>query len=553
MKRTLLAIGISCLISHISYLATASVVEDVAYTITEGWNAIHLPVTPEVSADELFADWPTDSVGYYDQAAFQRTAQFDAESETYGAIENPIKMWYRGQPAKSGFHYLTANGIYIFNSTNVDNLVRTVRGTPAAMRTVWHVAISTNAPLNFVGVSTDGSKAKISEDGYFRGLDTGWTVGKNIVRYPWGFDTVPTLDNENNPFLDEIYGDHELGNHGVVAMDAPRSSTWSGAFFVSPEDGVDYWTNAVRKVVTIRNDAGTNRLVGISLRASANGLPVPKLSFTCSALGQTYTNLTTETKWAAELAAGETLTMKIMLDRTDFAEVPVGTEYGAILDIADVTPELPTHFKTSVPIVANSDGGAFVGGDWPNGLWSVGLALDRVGGLKAGSTLQARVLVHVDEWGQMNLLQRARVGERRISSVVLPTDQPVLPGSGAFGGEATFTWTVGEKSRVNPFYHAKHPDHDGLDYDFKDTLPSGDSFTNYVATVKPELFSISNRLEFSWSGAGSEWTPQETLSGICTWYLYCLRHEHDGVIKTSGSFTMKRVSKADLEAIKEEF
>jgi len=107
---------------------------------------------------------------------------------------------------------------------------------------------------------------------------------------------------------------------------------------------------------------------------------------------------------------------------------------------------------------------------------------------------------------------------------------------------------------VNPFRHAKHPDHDGLDWDFKDTLASGDNFTNYVAAVKPELFSISNRLEFAWDAhAGAAWNPTETLTGDCTWYLYGLRYEHGGVIKTGGTFTMKRVSKATLEAIKEEF
>lgn len=537
----------------------AAVLDEATFDIQEGWNAVCLPVTPEVGADEVFADWPTDKVGFYDQAAFLRTKQFEtsADDTTLGAVENGMKIWIRGNPGASSFHRLVANGIYVFNATNEVKSVA-VRGVPAALRTSWHVCVSTNQPLNLVGVSTDGNDAVLAATGYFQGLDTGWTYAKGVLRDVWGF--------EPDPSLDFFYGEPTKPNLGVVAMDAAKASDWSGALNVSPMDGVDFGTNGVQRIVSIRNDAGTNRMVGLKLRASVNKLPVPKLLFTCSVLGGVYTNLVVGEGWATELAPGETLKMQLSLDRSQGGAE--GEEQGAILDVIDVSPANPTHFKTSVPIGATVGGGA-TSADWPAGLWTVNLSLDKVADKKAGATMAARVLVHVGTNGVMNLMQRARVGSRRISSVVLPTDGNTVPddtnrvsvtdgvvaeGAGTFGGNAAFVWTVADKSRANPFRHAKHPDHDGLDWDFKDTLPSGDNFTNYVAVVKPELFSISNRLEFAWDAhTGSAWNPAEALTGDCTWYLYGLRHEHGGVIKTGGTFTMKRVSKEGLEAVKEEF
>jgi len=348
-------------------------------------------------------------------------------------------------------------------------------------------------------------------------------------------------------------------------MDAAKASDWSGALNVSPMDGVDFGTNGAQRIVSVRNDAGTNRVAGIRLRASVNNLPVPPLLFTY-AIGGVYTNLVVGEGLETELVPGETLKVRLALDRQRMAG-EAGTEYGAILDVTDLSTANPTHFRTSIPIGATVGSAAAVA-DWPSGLWTADLALDKVADKKAGATMDARVLVHVDTNGVMNLMQRARVGSRRISSVVLPTDGNTVPGDtnrvsvadgvvtegmGTFGESAAFVWTVADRSRVNPFRHAKHPDHDGLDWDFKDTLASGDNFTNYVATVKPELFSISNRLEFAWgANAGASWNPTETLTGDCTWWLYGLRHEHGGAIKTSGTFTMKRISKAGLGAIKEE-
>jgi len=564
MRKPSVFLSFSLLLFPACFLS-AAVLDEAAFDVEEGWNAVYLPVTPEATADEIFADWPTDKVGFYDQAAFLRTKQFDtsAEDTTLGAVESGMKLWVRGKPGESTFSRLIANGIYIFNATGNVSSVK-VRGIPAAMRISWHVCISTNQPLNFVGISTDGEEAELTEEGYFRGLDTGWTYGEEVIRDLWGSDDEPTLDFFRG-------GVPKKGNLGVVAMDAAKASDWSGALYVEPMVGVDFGTNLCQSVLRVRNEGGTNRQVRVSLRASANALPVPALLCRDMRVGGEWKAFSPSAPFECVLVRGTTLPLQIAIDRSQFEGVPAGTEYGAILDVTDVSTANPTHFRTAVPLSVRSDGGAWLKTEWPAGLWAVDLALDKVADKKAGSTMTARVLVHVDTNGVMNLMQRARVGSRRISSAVLPTDMSatsgtittnnmhavsdgtVAFGSGTFGTGAMFDWTVSDRSRVNPFRHPKHPDHDGLDWDFKDTLPSGDNFTNYVATVKPELFSISNRLELTWADQdGASWSPAEKLTGSCVWTLYGLRHEHNGIIKTSGTFTMKRVSKAGLEAIKEE-
>ena len=170
----------------------------------------------------------------------------------------------------------------------------------------------------------------------------------------------------------------------------------------------------------------------------------------------------------------------------------------------------------------------------------------------AGAPMKLRLLVHVDYNGVMNLMPRARLGTRRVTAAALPTDRTALPGAGTFGVAAAFDWTVAESSRVNPFYHARHPDHDGLRADFKTPAPSGDDFNNYNSTVKPELFSVENAVAFVWNAtAGAAWSPEETLSGTCSWTLTGLRRE--GGIETTGAFTMKRISALDLDELKEDF
>ena len=140
---------------------------------------------------------------------------------------------------------------------------------------------------------------------------------------------------------------------------------------------------------------------------------------------------------------------------------------------------------------------------------------------------------------------------KRFSTVMMSVDTPVVAAAGgsAFGDEADFTWTIAPTARDNPFRHAWHPDHDGKKADYLGEAPSGDDFANYASPVKPELWSISNRLFFSWHEQGIhsqpinfEYNASETTSGVVTWEVGGLISK--GPIKSVGTFTLRRVFKA---------
>jgi len=140
---------------------------------------------------------------------------------------------------------------------------------------------------------------------------------------------------------------------------------------------------------------------------------------------------------------------------------------------------------------------------------------------------------------------------RRFSTVMMSIDTPVVTNTvgGAFGDSLAFDWTVGERAADNPFRHAWHPDHDGKKADYSGPTPSGDNLENYANIIKPELWSITNRMEFSWhenndphAPVNYEWTPSEKTAGFVTWTVSGLTAKEP--IKSMGVFVLQRAIKA---------
>ena len=556
--------GILCPLSIVLCLAANATGVRMTHDIVlkGGWNAFYLPVTPDKTCDEIFRDWPTDMVGCYDPEAYLRTKQFTqtADDSTQGAITPRYKVWVRGDSVRSTLLVPPGDAVYIVNITNVSGFTARVIGEPRAMRNAWHSTSDGDAPVNYLGISTDGAATALTANGYLMGLDTGWANR-------W---TVGGRGTAEKPTLTLVTQKTESVADGVaVAMDAMRTSEWSGPLFVSPALGLDLGTNATRGVLTVRNDAGTNRLVQVRLRRSdysAGQKPFAVdevlLHYDAAVDAGWQTNSLAAFPHVRELAAGETLSLRLAVDRSRLTK-DAGTEYGGILEVTDVSTDRCTHFRTAVPFSVRSGGGAFAHEQWPKGLWRTELSLDKVSRFDtgsnptaptaAGAAMNLRLLVHVDTNGEMRLVQRVRIGNRRISAAAQPADNPIIRADdGTFGNAATFRWTVGKDSNVNPFRHAKHPDHDGLLSDFETAAPDGDDFSNYNADVKPELFSVVNTVKLDWAdtGAAAPWNPEETLKGTCEWRLGGLRHE--GEIVTRGTFTMQRISSDDLEGMRDE-
>ena len=555
-----------------TFAANAAVEIEQSISYAKGWNLVYVKVAPNKSADELFKDWPVDSVALYDPAAYLDTKQYSAEDSDEGTTRNVMRTWRRGNPGASGFVAVPADSILMFKATEAGQKI--IYGEPRAPRITWHPSIA-GAPMNFVGIST-WAESPVAD--YFSGsgvlLSDCFTI--------WGSGDTPQQA--------AWFNGQKLKDGIALAVDAERPRDWSGVLCVSPRDGLDFGTEGLKATLEIRNDGATNAVVKIEMTGETPEHdtdidPVPLGLYVRDSLDAMtngpWTAFSTSTALQRELAAGEMWKIAFALDRLQLA-APSGTEYGAILDIRNVTPN-GGNMRVDVPIKVTSDGGASSEFAWPKGVWVTAAELDAVnfmvtsgdsgtfkkmdeGIKKAGGRMSVRLPLYVDDNGTMTLLQRLWFGRntngvlraysgaiktsdeplselQRLSTPFLPTDQPEIAFSSGsvFGRTALASFVVGENSHVNPMRHAQHPQHDGLTTDYKNAAPSGDNFNNYIGLVKPELFSVSNRVNFAWDQTqAAMWNPEETLTGELTWEFDGLRHE--GTVRAKGRFAMKRIS-----------
>ena len=551
--------------------ARAAVTLTQTITIKRGWNAVYVEVAPTNTLSEIFAGWPTDSVGLYDPAMFLATRQYSPTSETQGMAVSPIAMWHRDYPEASEAQSLPAGTVCIFFNNNTNSSTLTVRGVPAAPRVTWHVTDVKN-PYNFLGLSLQ-SGAKVNATDYLDGFG-GLQSLSSVFRVAGNKSTSP-------PMLSGVYPSTELSDGEVLVAPSTLLSDWSGVLFVSPMDGLDFGTNATKRVLSVRNDSATNRTASVDL--------VPAVGFTRDLLPALHirdmavalTNaawISPETSRLASkvLAPGETWKLEFGLDRSYFDSEVRGTPFGAVLRITDDGGA--SKLRVDVPIQGAASGHAADRNAWPGGLWLAEAAFDEVafdgdrdaGYTPAGGTLKVRLPLHIDAENNVRLLQRVVVAgtadedgtfaytlyagkaevpatsreTMRISSAVLPTEQPVIPATASLfsDGLITFAFEVGENGATSILRHPTHPQHDGLRWDFKTPAPSGNDFQNYKSTVKPELFSVNNIIAFQldFNGGEASWNPEEEKSGICTWHLLNLRREGD--VSLRGPMTIRRIA-----------
>lgn len=540
------------------------------FTLSYGWNAIYVEVSPSAGPDEVFADWPVKSVGFYDPAAFLATRQFADSWDTKGVTVNPVVMWLRDYPEASQAKSIPAGTVCLMFSTNETKTVVSLIGAPAAPRMTWHVTGSDNV-FNFVGFSLQRGE-RVSPGAYLEGFDGDILKG--------GFFKFSGKSEEKSPNITQVYSSATVSDGDVLLVASSVQSDWSGVLNVSPLGGLDFGTEGVQATLAIRNDGATNRTVSVQLKEPANAqdltLEYGWLHVRDAATARTNAawRVCTGAEIAQKtLAAGETWRLQFGLDRKALAEKVQGLTFGQVLRI---TEDGASKMRVDVPLTGTTSGGYATARMWPGGLWVGEVALDSVRGpgdsifTETGGTLKLRLPLHVDEQGKVRLLQRVVVAggveqdgtydyhiyagagkpgdtenvAMRISAVCLPTEIPVVLAEteGIASGEATFKFTVAGGGATSLLRHPLHPQHDGLRWDFTTPAPSGDVLQNYQYDVKPETFSVESRIDLSLDFAGGEaaWNPEESVSGTCTWSLTGLRHE--GAITVKGPMTLRRVS-----------
>ena len=547
-------------------VAQAAHIEE-TIALAKGWNAIYLESTPtNAVCAEFFAGAPVARVASYQSDAYSSTRQLADDGTEIAQKPISYRVWVPGDEAASTMAALAGGRVYMVYATNTWS--KTFFGVPSAPRQTWRSTSGGTGFMNLVGVSA-ATNASITARAYF-GEGPFGTASGTSYQISGTKTSGPTFLSMGLSSSPKVHGGK------AYALTATKDADWPGVVGVQG-DGVVFGTEANYASITVRNCGTTNHVFKFSISASADETEsVPPLSRRLPRIDAIsvpgYTNVT-DGAWTVELAAGEHTDQVFSLDRS---LLEAGKKYGAILTIEDLGA---SKMRVRVPVAAAVGSSDVVA--YPVGLWAGEIALSRVSGIndtnaipvQAGGTLKMNVMLHVDTNGVCRLLQRVALGidtngtarlfkesssvpaevenPQRLSMVMMSVDTPVVAAAdgSAFGDAAGFSWTVDAKARDNPFRHAWHPDHDGKKADYSGDAPSGDVFANYAQPIKPELWSISNRLDFSWHEQGNRALPvhfpynaDETTSGIVTWEVRGLSAK--GPIRSVGVFKLKRVFKA---------
>ena len=541
-------------------------------SLVQGWNAVYVEVAPDATADDLFADWPVDHVGLYDPVSFLATRQFGADWDSEGLTGSSMALWKRGFPEASSLSRVPAGSVLVTYCTNESHSV-TIRGVPAAPRTTWHVS-GTNAVYNFFGFSTT-QQTDISA--YLEGSPCEGVKSRVYYRI-----VGDNLDAGPGP-LEVRTWNSKVSDGDVLLLPSDDLSDWSGVLFVSPMNGIDFGQNGVKATLTVRNDGKSPRTVSVALEQAANAAELQLSGTLPLCLHVRDADVArTNAAWSValsgygpvtkkELAPDETWRLEFGLDRTAFSSLVKGLSFGALLRI---TEDGDSHAKVVVPLAGETSGVVVPDAALPVGLWVADVQFDHVlapggtVGTETGGAAKLRLPIHIDANGKVRLLQRVvTAGEiaadgtytyrlyagsavvpttatmvTRISAVCLPTETPVIEAAGESDSVIAFSFTVAADGATSILRHPLHPQHDGLRWDFSTPAPSGDDFQNYKGDVKPETFSVGNRIEMSFGLNGGEaaWNPEGTKSGTCRWTFSGLMRQ--GNIVLSGPMTVKRVS-----------
>ena len=563
MKRGLLLFCALC-----GAAATAGVVEETV-TLANGWNAVYIESTPTNSdATAFWSSLPVAKASCYVSSVYSATTQLASDGTSIS--QKPVShfVWDASEAADSTMKQIAGGCVYLVFATNA--ATKTFLGVPQVPHVSWQVSdggFCTYAPVSIPAGETIASAV------YFKDAPCGsdYAARPNSV---WGTDPVAPRIAQKTVFA----RNPTVEGGKAYAFESSSAGEWPGVLGVSTGlgGGLDFSSGIGKDSFTLRNLSATNREIRVSLADSADTADVaPALFlFVPSAAG-------VPSHWEAfsstnvVLEAGESRTFVFQCDKSGLA---ADDTRAAVMVVEDLGG---TKMRVRFPVTAEADKFAEGEGAYPAGLWVGSAKILQVGDkegnlMSVGKPLTATVLLHVGADGAMTLLQRVAVAQaetngsyraelykeladvpdgvtaRRLSSVFIDTANRAVAASAntdasapEFGREATFRFTVDERSKENPFRHSWHPDHDGKSADFSQDAPSGDVAANFIGSVKPESFSVTNTLVFAWKDdAGKPTysaTPDETTFGRLDWTLSGLRREP---IWMRALFSLKRVSNA---------
>ena len=584
-------------------------------TLETGWNGIYLEATPdEPDPAKFFAGAGVVSVGCYLPDAYEPSSQFRSDGKKI--LQKPVSyaVWRADDP-DSVLQSLVGGCSYVVYSTNTSPVTLTYTGVPCAAHMVWRNTVSGERPvLNLCGATLREGAAGVTAAQYFGegpfGNGTAYYIygaNPNAMESPLPLSALPASLRALAPGRAYALTGTAAASWGGV-IDFPSGDALE--IPLSSNQAILRFRNAGKAKRTFRLMAVRSALPEERFPALLRALPRTALDAELA-----YADVEAGAGWEVEVEADAVAEVALAVDRTKMdasvtsaavidiedlggsemrARVPLTVSWeDEAKALARLTASAPTAAsapsaasaprEASAPGAPTDEGDELAADDFKAGLWGGVLQLDSVSQLDkpdevvaAAGQMRVNILVFAGREGASPvLLQRIATGTdsngtvrlykdldkvpagsvgRRLSTVMMSVENPrVQAASGTFGSEVTFAWTVGKDARDNPFRHAWHPDHDGLQPDFKTPAPDGDDFTNYEKPVKPELWSIRNSLKLTWDKE-TGFDPDGVVCGTAEWTVGGLSATDvggelsTGVISSNivsrGVFALKRLVRA---------
>ena len=561
-----------CLLSAVLCLAVSASHITETLVLAKGWNAVYLESTPDGDRSDpdcatFFRGMPVTKVGCYRSDAYANTEQYGVDGKEI--VQKPLSytVWMKDEPQFSTLNSLRGGQCYLIFAT--EPCSKTFTGIPAAPRLTWRKATTTGEGfMNLAGVSVGGLETPLAAKYFGEG-----PFGSGKLYTVSGVDSAaPTFASST------LFGAPKVQNGKAYALTADRDEDWPGVVEVrsaASNGGLDFADGAVQDSITVRNRGTAKRVFRLtvvgSVQTGAGGEDYPDglmRKIAVSVTETAWSNVVRGTSWEVELEPNEARSCTFAIDR---AKLDAKFRYGAVLEVEDLGA---SRMRVRVPITVD----ATVPTTYPQGLWIGSVQLSHVSfgdaaatALPAAGRMKATVLLHVAETGgtvtmlphvalaensngvvevfhELDKARAVNADARRLTSVMLGTETKPPQGEGAFEGEGglTFRYVIRENEVDNPFRHAFHPDHDGLNASYTETAPSGDNIANYASgDIKPELWSVSNTVKFVWRDDTGKptvaFSPEGISCGVVEWKVEGLK---SAPILMRGMFAVRRLNDA---------
>ena len=568
-------------------------------TLNPGWNAIYLEVQPAFDdCDLVFAGIPVESVWAWNRHF--STVQFIEDAANLIPGQPDWLTWLPAdQPARATRNLFTmqAGRAYLIKLKNgATQTAWNVTGQPVVRQIDW-LANS----FNFVGFPIAPGSAPTFQS-FFSGsiAQAGQPAYRLNASGLWELISSPATTSLR---AGEAYWVFSQG-----------ASSFSSQFQLTLEqrDGLLFGRLLTEQTLRIKNNSPTARSVVVEKLPSQSppatnfpvlAGPVPLSYYQVDATNHQFGWITLPSQvQKLNLQPGEEWVLRFEVNRpqmADFVPPPShnGVLYQSLLQVKSDTGvryliAVSAEGLKSFPPTASGTGPQVVAPDPRAGLWVGSAVIDRVSQpasisapttpVAVGSPLQFRLLVHVDNSGNVRLLQKvlqmfkpgtlkldptdptrtvveqpgryvlvtddARIPQfsgatlrdgqavaRRMSSTAFGFSSPILfAGTGTFGlGTFIAQVSLGYDDRLNPFKHLYHADHNNLDDRFQNKLPEG-----------AESFAINRQIELQFTAQDPDnltlagWGDNqlggnynETISGL-----------HKQPIHIAGTFRLARAS-----------